>query len=273
MSSRDEITTEKWNNCNIGSELIYSAFKLGVDIRLLYLALGKCIEPALRFLKDQRSINAIKAAIDFGNGVIDEKQLFAFRKDAVTAGDENFKAYFNKCEKYTKTEYENCAICAASNVTNVNDFSGVAIKFTAWAIYYSTCISPGKCLDFANCIAYSIDPYQNSDIKSFNKKVIINHELASAKICKEILSNAVFERIDLIPKEKLGKRIKYLIKQEKIIHKEISHLVKLTKCFQCKNMSHDPKHLVEPYCTEKNRELKYILFETMKKCVFFKQKT
>ena len=66
---------EAWNHCERGDWMLWIASRVGVDKRKLTLAKGKCAELVIRLMKDERSVNAVKAAIDYGNGKIDEDEL------------------------------------------------------------------------------------------------------------------------------------------------------------------------------------------------------
>lgn len=55
--------------------MLWIAQKLDVDIRVLTLAKGYCAKTVIHLMTDQRSKDAVKAAIDFGKGRIDEDHL------------------------------------------------------------------------------------------------------------------------------------------------------------------------------------------------------
>ena len=74
-----------WNACHRGDWMLWIAFRLGVDKRKLTLAKGRCAETVIHLMKDQRSIDAVRAAIAYGNGEIDDKQLSAYTDDAYAA--------------------------------------------------------------------------------------------------------------------------------------------------------------------------------------------
>ena len=78
-----------WNTCHRGDWMLWIAQKLNVDKRKLTLAKGRCAETVIHLMKDQRSIDAIKAAIAYGNGEIDDTQL----KDAADAAYTATAAY------------------------------------------------------------------------------------------------------------------------------------------------------------------------------------
>ena len=76
---------EAWNNCERGDWMLWFAKKLDCDNRLMTLAKGKCAETVIHLMKDQRSIDCVKAAIDFGNFLIGEDELETYRAAAYAA--------------------------------------------------------------------------------------------------------------------------------------------------------------------------------------------
>ena len=76
---------DAWNNCPRGDWMLWIASRLKVDKRLLTLAKGHCAKTVLHLMQDQRSIDAVNAAIDYGNGLIDNNQLAAAYADAAAA--------------------------------------------------------------------------------------------------------------------------------------------------------------------------------------------
>jgi hypothetical protein len=86
---------EAWKNCPRGDWMLWIAQKLGVNDRKLTLAKGKCAETVIHLMKDQRSIDAVRAAIDYGNGLINKKELNAAYAAAYAAADAaaTFAAY------------------------------------------------------------------------------------------------------------------------------------------------------------------------------------
>jgi hypothetical protein len=73
---------EAWDECPRGDWLLWWARKENVDKRVLTLAKGRCAETVIHLMKDQRSKDAVKAAIDYGHGLITGEQLRAAAYDA-----------------------------------------------------------------------------------------------------------------------------------------------------------------------------------------------
>jgi hypothetical protein len=70
-------TVSAWENCPRGDWMLWLASKLNINKRLLTLAKGKCAQTVLHLMKDQRSKDAVKAAIDYGEGNITDQELAA----------------------------------------------------------------------------------------------------------------------------------------------------------------------------------------------------
>ena len=112
MEFRNKFDTfeEAWNACPRGDWMLWISQKLDVDIRVLTLAKGYCANTVIKLMKDERSKNAVKAAIKFGKGLIELSELNAAAYAAYAAADvriKNQKETANICRKYlTKTVME-----------------------------------------------------------------------------------------------------------------------------------------------------------------------
>jgi len=87
----DKSWEEIYNTCHRGDWLLWLFRKTNPDdLQRLTLAKGHCVETVLHLMTDQRSKDAVKAAIDFGNGLITREELNA---DAAAAADAAYAAY------------------------------------------------------------------------------------------------------------------------------------------------------------------------------------
>jgi len=68
---------DAWDACPRGDWMLWLASKLKVDKRLLTLTKGYCAKTVEHLMKDERSINAVDAAIAFGEGKISREELNA----------------------------------------------------------------------------------------------------------------------------------------------------------------------------------------------------
>ena len=100
---------EAWDNCPRGDWMLWLASKLHIDKRKLTLAKGKCAETVIHLMKDQRSSDAVKAAIDYGNGLINDEKLnaTAYAAYAAAAYTENKLKTANICREILTDEIFN----------------------------------------------------------------------------------------------------------------------------------------------------------------------
>ena len=78
---------DAWNDCQRGDWMLWISQRLGVDVRLLTKAKALCAKTVEHLMMNQRSKVAVQAALDFADGKIDRKELYAAYIDAVDAAD------------------------------------------------------------------------------------------------------------------------------------------------------------------------------------------
>ena len=114
---------EAWQNCERGDWMLWLAARLKIDERKLFLARGKCAETVIHLMKDQRSKDAIKAVIDYGNGLINEEQL-------ISAADAAFSAAY---AAYAASSAASAAAYAASYPTYAVASAADAAAYASYA--------------------------------------------------------------------------------------------------------------------------------------------
>jgi hypothetical protein len=150
--------TLAWQNCPRGDWMLWIASRLKVDERLLTLTKGKCAETVLHLMKDQRSRDAVKSAIDYGNGIINKDQL----KNAAAA------AY---------VAYAAAAYAAAD----------AAAAAAAYAAYAAADVAYAAAAAADDAAAYAAaDAAAAATAKKQN-------QLQTADICRELLTDAVLK--------------------------------------------------------------------------------
>lgn len=110
---------DAWLNCPRGDWMLWIAAKLKVDERKLILAKGHCAKTVYHLLTDNRSREAIVAAINYGRGLIDKTELHkayiaATNAACITADDAAANAAFIA----TATVYTNTPYIDAYNADN-----------------------------------------------------------------------------------------------------------------------------------------------------------
>ena len=121
---------EAVSTCQRGDWMLWLAKKVNVGVRPLTHAKGKCANTVRHLMKDERSINAVDAAIDFGNGVINEDELAAYAAAAsASAASAADAAYAYAASAAASSRKENQLLTAdicreiigAEIVTKVNE--------------------------------------------------------------------------------------------------------------------------------------------------------
>jgi len=79
--------------CHRGDWLLWLAEKVNVPLQELILAKGYCAKTVIYLMKDDRSKDAVKFAILFGNGKITKKKLNTIAVAATAAADDAYAAY------------------------------------------------------------------------------------------------------------------------------------------------------------------------------------
>ena len=116
LSAQDNLE-QAWEDCERGDWLLWLVARLEINERKLFLAKGLVAKQVLHLMKDKRSINAVKAAIDYGNGKIEKDEL-------------KIAAYAAIAAAYTTAGY--AAVYAAANANAVVAVN--AVNATANAI-------------------------------------------------------------------------------------------------------------------------------------------
>ena len=91
---------EAWQSCPRGDWMLWIAKKLNVDDRLLTLAKGRCAETVIHLMNDNRSINAVKAAIAYGNSEITADELASAASAAAYAASAAYAAAYAASAAY-----------------------------------------------------------------------------------------------------------------------------------------------------------------------------
>ena len=161
-----------WNNCPRGDWMLWIAKRVGIDIRLLTLAKGYCAKTVIHLMTDQRSKDAVKAAIDYGHGKIDDVQL---RNAVYAAANANANA-------------ADAAYAANAANANASDAASDA-AYAAAVAAYSAAYAANAVYVAANAAAYAA--YAAAYAADAAKK----NQKATADICRKYLTKSVMEKI------------------------------------------------------------------------------
>jgi hypothetical protein len=148
-----------WNECGRGDWMLWIAQKLGVDDRTMTRAKALCANTVRHLMKDSRSTDAIDAALRYADGKITREQLDRYDRDALAAVD-SATAY---ADSYTDAYVRSLAAAYARTYT----YAAAAYAAVSAATYAATYAAAVK------------------------KKNL----LETARICQEVLTDAVFKKV------------------------------------------------------------------------------
>ena len=103
-----------WAECPRGDWMLWLIYYAKVDKRLHTLAKGRCAETVIHLMKDHRSKDAVRAAIDFGNGLIDSYQLVAAYAAAYDAAAAAAAAAYEAAAAYDAAALNNNRLLTAN---------------------------------------------------------------------------------------------------------------------------------------------------------------
>jgi len=165
---------EAWDYCPRGDWMLWLASKLKVDERKLFLAKGRCAETVIHLMKDQRSKDAVQAAIDYGEGRIEKDQL-------KTAAYAAYSAYTAAYSAYTADTYD--AYTAA--------YSAYTAAYSAYTAAYSAYTADTYDAYTAAYSAYTAASAYAAT--AYAAAARTKNRLQTANICREILTDEIFE--------------------------------------------------------------------------------
>jgi hypothetical protein len=151
---------EAWSRCEHGDWMLWIAMALKVDDRILVRAKALCANTVRHLMTDERSPNAIDAALRYAGGRISREELDKFAASAASAA-----TYV----VYHSTPAAGAASCAAASA--------------ARAVFSDPADSVAK--HSADSAAYFAS---SSTFRTINLR-------QTADICREILTDAVMEKV------------------------------------------------------------------------------
>ena len=162
-----------WETCQRGDWLLWVSKKLNVNNRVLTLAKGKCAQTVIHHMQDERSKKAVRAAVDYGNGLIDEEQLYAAADAAA-----DYATYAASAAVYASYATAYAAYAAASAADAASHASSAA-SHAASAAYAAS-----------DADAYAA--YAAAGADAADAYALKENQITAANICRETLTNEVF---------------------------------------------------------------------------------
>ena len=160
-----------WQNCERGDWMLWLAKALNVDDRKLALARYYCANQVRHLMKDQRSLDAMDAALKYANGEISRDELNTAATYAAAT--------------YAAAAY-NAAAAADDDAAAVAEAAAYAVAAAADAEAVAEAVAAAADAAVAEAVAAAADAaaaaYRDAISKSLKR---------SADICREILTEDV----------------------------------------------------------------------------------
>jgi hypothetical protein len=175
----DKTIEQVIQDCHRGDWMLWLAKKIDIDIRLLTLAKGRCAETVIHLMTDDRSKAAVKAAIDYGNGLISDSELNAAAAAAYAAA---YAAY--------------AAAAAAADAADAAYAAYAAdAAYAAYAAYAADAA-------YAAGVAAAADAYADADAADAAYAAAAaddaktKNQLQTAQICRDLLGHSIIEIVN-----------------------------------------------------------------------------
>jgi hypothetical protein len=194
-----------WNECERGDWMLWIAHKLDIDRRTLIRAKALCANTVRHLMKDKRSTDAIDAALLYADGKITEKELDAAAARAAAAraaaaadvAHAHAHAHADVAYAHADVAYADAyaayaaaraaAAAAAADDDDATYVATAAYVAYAYAAYAATHAASTRAIEAA--------------IEATNAAIAADaaarkaNQLQTANICREVLTDAVFEKI------------------------------------------------------------------------------
>ena len=82
-----------WKNCHRGDWMLWVAYQLNVDHRILTLTKGYCAKTVIHLMTDNRSKQAVETAIKYGEGQVTKEKLVVTAAHAAAAAAAAYAVY------------------------------------------------------------------------------------------------------------------------------------------------------------------------------------
>ena len=176
---------EAWYNCSRGDWMLWIADKLQINKRLLTLAKGKCAATVLHLMQDERSKDAVQAAIDYGNGLISDEEL----KNAVAAARAAYHAAYVAYAYAANADADAAASAVADAAATVTDADAYAASAVADAAAGAAAANAYAASAVADAAAADAAAYA-ADTNAAREKNLQE----TADICRDLLTDEVFNK-------------------------------------------------------------------------------
>jgi hypothetical protein len=170
---------QAWNDCPRGDWMLWIAKRLAVDPRVLTKAKALCANTVRHLMTDKRSTAAVDAALLYADGKITEEELQKYACAAAAAADAAY-SYADAADAYAAANAADANAAADDAAAAADDANAAAAAYAANAAAYAAADADAAAAAAANY-------YAANAARAANRK-------ETAKICREILTEAVFEK-------------------------------------------------------------------------------
>lgn len=198
---------DAWTTCPRGDWMLWLAKRLDVDLRVLTKAKALCALTVKHLMKDERSIRACDVALKFGEGEATREELDCAAAAAYAAAYAAYAAGAAACATATDAAAHAAAAYAADAAADTYVDVAYAATHAADAAAYAAAyaaddeadddVAATHAADAAAAAADAVDSADSftSRISYYNAKKANQHK--TANICREYLTEAVFEKMGL----------------------------------------------------------------------------
>jgi hypothetical protein len=160
---------EAWKKCPRGDWMLWIAQRSGVDLRPLTLAKALCAKTVIHLMTDDRSKKAVRVAERFGRGKATRDELDAASSAAASAST------VDDADAASYASYASSAAADASSYADAADDADAASDVAS----------------YADSAASSAVSASSADADAARQK----NQLATAKICRRVLTKEVFKKL------------------------------------------------------------------------------
>jgi hypothetical protein len=168
---------QAWNDCQRGDWMLWTAHKLNVDNRIFTRAKALCANTVRNLMMDDRSTDAVDAALRYADGEISREELDKYATIAFDA------ICVDVIDILASTTAESAAYLASTSMSvhGVATYAANATYCAAVVAYYAANVTSASGCSTASA----------SVAKKANRK-------KTADICRKILTDEVFAKINTV---------------------------------------------------------------------------
>jgi len=185
--AEDKTIEQVVEQCHRGDWLLWLARKVDIGLQPLTLAKGYCSNLVRHLMKDERSINAVDAAIAFGEGKLSKEDLDAAYTAAYAVTPVTVDAAFSAAYAASFASFAAAAAAYAAQPSA----SAYAAEASADAAAYANCDAAA----YANCDA-GVLPEQKRDLIAAVCATKKENQIQTANICRKYIGDLIIDKVN-----------------------------------------------------------------------------